>query len=580
VTRVLTALLVAASAQAMAQAPGTQAPWRAAVTPPRRGLPAVVVEVGYPGRYVPAFNTPIVIRATAGDLGFDGYIGFHFEVDGKSSIDQPVVSRAVIRPHETWTFRTIAILHSPYGRDSSFARELILDWRNRSVETVASANAGVPPWIVGVSNRMPLHAATAGPLPNFSQWYAGFSSIVIPLSMWLDLERGVRDAIFASGIEVIFIGFARADQTIDRVTHALLPVEFSAGGGTYTLPWPYGTTTANAPVSWTAKRGAGFTVSATRPYIARTLTASWVADERALDRPLPSVVHVLARSHFIGYDPRVTDRRPWPWAAAALLAAVAAWLLVRNNRLVAGAALAIAFAAATAMSRQSIRKAADSEQYVLKGSLAPGIGAEFCLQLDRGPSPLAPAPVDRFSVSGGDWLPMKAEVRTNHTSPSMGAIESWTDWGFQVRWKVKRTMSADGGEHIFQFAGNDLHSLVITESRLANDARSYLLQPELKLRGDGPAKMTVALPRGYRDRAVRISVTAAMAGGPVRLDWATGSIELPLQNETAHPGSVVIPPEVLRAIDSNGGVFEITVTPAFHIVRPVNVVLVHVQEKS
>lgn len=578
VTGVLAALLVAMSAQAT--------PWRAEVAPPRPGLPAVVVEVGYPDGYIPAFNTPVVIHATAGDAGFAGYIGFHFEFGGRSTVDTPVIGSASIRPHETWTFRTIATLHLWNDRTEQSAnagsppvtRDLVVEWRGNATELLGVEDAGSPPWIIGAAARLPLHVSTTSVLPDTSQWYAGFSSVIVPLATWLDLQPRVREAIFAAPVEVVFVGFARADQTFDELTRTLLPVEFGAGQGSYVAPWPYGAATRSAPVSWTVKRGSGFVGTAMRPYLARTLAATWVADDHALDRPLPSVVHVRARTRFVNYDPRIPDRRPWIWAAIAFLVAVAAWLLVRNNRLVAGGVLAVAFAAMTAMSRDGIRRATATDEYVLKGALAPGVGSEYHLFFDRGPSPLSPAPADRLSVSGNDWLPGQVEIRTNETSPSMGAIKTVGDWALAIRWKIKRTMIRENRSRVVQYAGNDLHSVTLVQNVLANDERSYIIEPALEHLADGRMKMTLALPVGHSDRSARMSLTTAVSGGPVRITWATGSIDLPLSpSQGVHV--CAIPADVLRAIDANGGVFEATVTPAIHIVRPVYNVLLHVQEK-
>ena len=573
VTGVLAALLVAASAHAT--------PWRVDMAPPRPGLPAVVVEVGYPNGYVPALNTPVVIHATAGDTGFAGAIGFHFDVGGKSTLDAPVVARASIRPHETWTFRTIAELHM-WGQgtrdpNAQLARDLIIEWRNSALVPLGFANAGSPPWVI--AERQPLRVSGTPELSDNSQWYAGFSSIIVPLATWLDLPPRVREAIFASGIDVVFVGFARGNQPIDDLTRTLLPVAFSAGQSSYVAPWPYGSTTTTAPASWTAKPGSGFTGSSTRPYVARTMAATWVADERALGRPLPSTVHVRARTRFVDFNPIVPDRRPWIWTAIGALAALAAWLLVRNNRLAAGAALAIAVAATTAMSRDHIRKATASDEYVLKGMVANGIGNEFHLYFDHGPSPLAPSPVDRLSVSGSDWLPGQLEIRTNETSPAMGAIKTASDWAFDVRWKMKRTLTQERRSRILQFAGNDLHSAVLVENSLAGDESSYIIEPAFERLADGHMKMTFALPTGHPDRSAKMSLTAALAGGPVKLTWATGSIDLPLTS-TGAVHRCEIPADVLRAIDSSGGVFEATATPVFHIVRPFYNVLLHVQEKS
>jgi hypothetical protein len=604
VTGVLTALFLAVSAHAIAQTPGTRAPWQAAAGSPRAGLPAVSVEVGYPGPYVPSYNTPVVLRATAGDLGFDGYIGFHFETAGRTTLDSPVIARASIRPHQTWTFRTIATLHvwndrprpNPFDPGGLLEREFVVEWRDRASKRIASANAGKPPWITGAVNRLPLlirpanqenavalgrtaYVETTGSLSDSSQWYAGFSSIVVPLAAWLDLRPAVREAIVASLIEVVFIGLPRTDQTIDSATKALLPIELSGGDCAYTVPWPYGSGEVKAANSWSAKRTAGFTGSGTCPFIVRTLAAAWVADERGISQQLPSLVHVRSRSAFLDFDPRVRDHRPWKWGVAALLTTAATWLLVRRNRLVAGAVLAVAFVAMTAMTRTAIRKSSSVDDHVLRASLAPGIGVEYHLLLDYGPTPLAAAPVDRKGITGSEWLPKDAEVRTSETSPSMGAIyPPRSDWAFDVRWKIIRTVTSQDSPRVIVHAGNDLHSFVLAGNSLADREPDYRIQLETLPMAGGRAKAIAALSTG-RERTVRITMPGSFTEAPVTLTWATGSVELPLPlGENGR--SAVIPADLLRAIDAGGGVFEITARPAIRLTRPNTYMHLQVQERS
>ncbi|HET7712624.1 MAG TPA: hypothetical protein VFL80_11895, partial [Thermoanaerobaculia bacterium] len=119
--------------------------WSAVATPPRSSLPAVSVVLGEPG-YISTRNSPIELRAIGGSSPFDGYIGFHFEVAGKKTVDVPVVARAVLRPGQAWSFATWAQVREVAWQKSALDRELVIEWRDRSMRVIARRSTGTPPW--------------------------------------------------------------------------------------------------------------------------------------------------------------------------------------------------------------------------------------------------------------------------------------------------------------------------------------------------------------------------------------------------------------------------------------------------
>ena len=93
--------------------------WHAVATPSRAALPAVTIDLGYPGPYLSPTSSPIMLRATAGNLPFNGYIGYHLAVKNVRAFNPPVISRAILRPHQSWSWTTQLDLQyfgeSPHG---------------------------------------------------------------------------------------------------------------------------------------------------------------------------------------------------------------------------------------------------------------------------------------------------------------------------------------------------------------------------------------------------------------------------------------------------------------------------------
>jgi hypothetical protein len=474
----ITAVIVLVSSVAEAQ---TRAPWHAAVAPPRAALPAVTVDLGYPGGYVPWESVPITLHATAGDAPFDGYIGFQFRVQEHVAYDASVISRAVLQPHQQWTFPTFARLRRwgvIIGSNNSaipVPRAVFIDWRDRAAREIAIQNAGTPPWTLwaqplplrvtraGDSARAsilgrPAYVAGADALSDRAQWYAGFTDLVVPLDVWLDLPRRVREAIFGSGIHLVLFGFARANQQLDDLDRTLLPVTFIARPGSYSAPWPYrGTPTmpVPAPVSWTAKIDTDKLGGATSPYIVRSGAATWCADEAAVGRAFPAMTVIPLRqraAHGRGVP------NPWPRPAqilrlypglltslAAVAATIAGWILLRRQQRAGVVTAMLAFAAITLAVRARIRPAAGAYEFDAHVSVAPGIADALQVRRTYGPSPLAEPASDaermRTSITDADDIGQRYEVRSSDTPMLMGVMQRSEDWNAITRWSQRREMS-------------------------------------------------------------------------------------------------------------------------------------------
>lgn len=597
-TRVLIALAVALASRA-----GAQPLWHAALAAPRAGLPAVAIDLGYAGPYVPAFSAPITLHANGPAAPFDGYIGFSFAVGDKRTLDTPVIARAKLRPNETWTFSTFATVRrwgGPSPDTAARSRAIVVEWRDAAMQPIARASAGVPAWS---ANRVPLrivgdnastsnatafgdeaHAERAAALSDRGAWYAGFSSVVVPLATWLDLRSGVRDAIFGCGIPVVFVGFARADQQLDDVTRALLPVAFTVHAASYERSWPYASGTVASPVAWIAKQA--HTASAQNPYIARTATASWVADEHALDRPLPSMLRIENRAETAFFADATHGHGDAIVAILAVLIAIASWLLFRRNRTLAAAALLIAFTAIVAVAAERVRPKQAQLQDALHASIAPGIDIDARDHSAYGPSPLPAIAVDRVSLTGDYGLRDDAEVRTADTAPSMGLLQRSRDWDAESRWSLRRVLAKDGQTDaiVIPAIQGDLHGswMMFWRVRPAASDRHFMIQGEVRELPGKTFVTTFAIPtENARNRTASIGVTAVLTGGPVEIRWANGSSFV-----TAHRSDVnhmpvgLIPDDTLDAIARSGGVFDVIAKVNTQVIqRTYNISLV-VQEKK
>src|SRR6185436_16426979 len=179
----------------------------------------------------------------------DGYIGYHVAIRNQQTLDVPVIARASMPPRSQWTFSTTARLSlgmaswmESYFRD----RELVIEWRDSGMQLIAKRGVGVPPWAypsrplrVTRANEHPSAVCfgqqavvlDASSLSNVPQWYGGFSMIVVPTSLWLELPRSTRDAMFRSAVHVVFVGIPQRVPPMQPIDRALLPVELRAEPG-------------------------------------------------------------------------------------------------------------------------------------------------------------------------------------------------------------------------------------------------------------------------------------------------------------------------------------------------------------
>lgn len=597
----LIALAIAVSSRVGAQP--ARPLWHGAAHSSRAGLPAVSIDLGYPGPYVPAINTPLVLHAVASDVRFDGYIGFHLAVGGRNTLDAPVMVRANLRPHAPWSFGTIITMHQSNANSNNrpLPRELVIEWRNHAMDLVAEQSAGVPPWTTFTQEPLSLcidcstafgasaYREVTGGLSDVAQWYAGFSSIVVALPVWLDLPQRVKKAIFGSGIYVVLIGAPRPAQQLDAITRALLPVTFAPQAGSYVAPWPYRNAGPIASrVSWRAKQGAGAAeVANALPYIVRTETAAWVADADALARPLPSAVPAARRNRLwkFGQSSILSgvehDYRSAIFGALALVIAVLAWILLRKDRFAIAGALVIFGATAIAVEHQRFGPNPGGSEHVLRASVAPGVAMTLRDFMQYGPAPLTAPRVERTSLTGDYGMWWERELRTSQTSPSMGELHRDYDWDAAMRWSFRRELAATDampvmiGWHFDDFHGStELWSLV----PVSGDGR-YQINGDVHTVADGRMSTDFALPPHVGNAT--LYPTVPLMGGPIELSWENGTVLLqPVQKDPYTAARCAIPSAILRAMDATGGIITVTLTPRKRVVHPTYRVILEVQEKK
>jgi hypothetical protein len=492
----ITAVIVLVSSAAEAQ-------WHAAVAPPRPTLPTVTVDFGYPARnagvtpagmaasrrppgaetapgqpagtpalpYIPWDSSPITLHATAGDAPFDGYIGYNFRLNERVSYDTHVVARAVLRPHEQWTFSTFARLRSPHGATNEVPspRALFVEWRDAAMHDVAARDAGTPPWTMWNAQTRALrvthagesapasvlgraaYAANANQLSDRAQWYAGFAAAAVPLDVWLDLPRRVREAIVGSGIELALFGLPRSGQQLDDLDRALLPVTF----GSIVMPKPETDAIGSDTV--------------------RSAAATWCASDAGVAAALP-VTRATSVGEQAGYEISFAHDKAkvWPRPAqllrryagivtslAAVVIALAGWILLRRRQRAGIAVAMLGFAVLAFGVRARIRPAAGSYVFSVQAPAAPGIADTLEVRRSWGPSPLG-EPFDaarmRTSITGADDRDQWLEVRTTDTPLAMGAY-TLNEWNAITRWTRRRELTAAGAR--IQIRSHDSQKLVL-----------------------------------------------------------------------------------------------------------------------
>jgi len=608
----LIAAIAMLSSTVHAQSP---APWRAEVTAPHPGLPSVTIDFGYRGPYVPALNAPIVLRATASDVPFDGYIGYHFAVRENATLDTPVVARAKFRPHETWSFRTIATLRKSYVQNPQAPRQVDVEWRDRTMRVIASRSAGIPPWTWWDEGQMPLvvngvdsreilgvkpYVESARNLPDYAQWYAGFSSVVIPVAAWLDLPEIIRQTIFGSGVPVVFVGFPRPDQHLGRLDQTLLPVVFTPRPGSYEAPWPY-RSSRSTPLSWIAKDGADKIGSDQNPYIVRTNAATWTADEVAVARPLPVMTRIAGRRS-MSVGSLELESGNWPEetrrlflsrvakndflgayssaiaAVAAVVVAIGGWILLRRTPRAVVAISVVLVAIVFFAERNRIRPPFAVHDYWVRAPVAPGIVDHYHVWRTYGPAPFAgTAQLPRTSITGDYGKHESAEIRTSETPPAMGLLHHYTDWDAVSRWSYERKLSSSAFNKSSTITGAapDYHSPMwfwVVDPPARNGGWSRL-GTRARRGSDGRGTCAFAIPKDARAASVSTSFNSREA----ELAWANGRTKLALSKSDPYRfPTAAIPPGVLREIMAHGGIVNVTFETA--AVSPYNSVWIAIQE--
>ncbi len=608
-------LLIALSSRAQAE---SRQPWHAAATPPKPGLPPVTIDLGYPGPYVPSVNSPITLRATAAGIPFDGYIGYSFAVKESHTLDTPVTARAILRPRQNWSFSTTVNLRR--WESQSFAkeplpREVVIEWRTRALDLIGRQSAGTPPWTTFNDLRLPLrvggdtafgdeaYLASPDALSDRAQWYAGFSSFVVPTNTWLTLPKRIREAIFGSGINIVFIGLPRRDQQLDRLDRAILPVVFTARPGSYEAPWPYRGSRSmpiKTAMSWVAVKNVDFAGSANCPYIVRTNAAAWVADEVALSRPLPAMVRVETRPMYYDWfdDPAVRPSRGGESplsiyrgavsTGSAVLLSTTAWLLARRKRSPAIAASLVIIVCVVFAARGKLRPPSHVDVGEMRMPSSPGVIEHFREQRAYGPAPLSEI-VDRSDRGRtsltGDYGPTEeAEVRRSDSAPSMGMMLPRGYWDSLYRWTYRREIADSPAttNRLVTPRITDFHHPMFFFSRFRATGRDFAIEGRLKKEPDGRLSCVFALPPniGPSQSAV-ISLAVTLAGSPVEIAWATGTTRLtPTRKDVYHSPRCEVPPDILRDIVAHGGIVTLTLTPEENILQPFLATWIHVQEKK
>jgi hypothetical protein len=603
---VLIALVISLALRAQAE-PLARKPWHTSVAVPRPGLPAVAVDLGYPGPYVPAINSPVALSAVAADVPFDGFIGFHFAVGGRKTIDTPVVARAILRPRQSWSFATIATMRKWGASPDNGAkpRNLVIEWRDRDMNLITIQEAGVPPWTKFTDDLLPLRIADDGGATAFggaayaqapdglsdrAQWYAGFASVVCRLDTWSGLPRRVREAIFASGVYIVLTGPPEPEQRLDDLDKAILPIVFNARPGSYAAPWPYRGSRpmpVPAPLSWVAKPGAGFAGAAQNPYIVRTDASAWTADDAALLRPLPSTTHIASRQRpanaswlnpielFEGQSKTgfVSAHRAKILTGGMLVLSIASWFMARRRLLTAVVAAVIAVAFIIVGVRERLRPSAGASEDVARTTVAPGIVETFRARMIYGPSPIV-EPADRSdrartSLTGDFGFPELAEVRASDTPPSMGMMVRGSDWDSFARWTYRREIdpAAVASNRVIAVVLRDLHGSMAFWSIQRPTGSAFQMEGNLTKQTDGRAFCSFALDSAATGpgREATLHVGNVQAGSDFEVAWGGGSIKV---TPAAASPSWVIPAAVLQQIAEQGGIVSVTITkpamtPAF-----------------
>jgi hypothetical protein len=299
---------------------------------------------------------------------------------------------------------------------------------------------------------VPTYAATPGDLLPEAQWYRGFRSLAVPTAIWLDLPPATREAIFGSGIAIVFTGTPREGQMIGPRDELLLPVSFRANSGSYIVPWPYASEGHSIPatMSWTADPETTAFGSAGAPYIVSDgSTVAWAADEKALELPLPAMHAVstgrpnpvttaggkpAARQLLRAYVPMIVT------ILAALLS-LALWLASRRAPRIAIAAAALGSSLFIIAAEKRIRPLPDRHEIEIVSHLSRGLVERHHGRYIAALSPLDEAmpPGDVTSwIHAGDGVDRPGEIRGPDTPPGAGGLLGHGEVEAALRWSWRR----------------------------------------------------------------------------------------------------------------------------------------------
>jgi len=443
---------------------------RAVATPVKPGLPRVEVEYGYPDGYVSSSNTPIRLRARTGARPFDGYIGYGIKVDGMRTVDVPVISRAVIAPNSDWTFSSWLDVRGGEESVRRLAdRELFVTWRDGDAEVIEALSIGRPPW----SRPRPLRIAAdtevitdatylgartvvlnSAALSTEPIWYTGFSSVVVPTTVWFGLPQSTRDAIFRSTVRVHFFGVPATLPNMSAVDRAHLPIELVPG----------------SPIGWRAKRGAHIVGSSARPDVVANDIATFAASEEGLRARVPAFAHRPLGDYVepLGWQsqalrPReiLREYRPLLIFSVVLLSSVLGWLAMRrtSRRVIFIAVPALGIAALVVIGiRDWIRPPEGAHVYTSLTLSAPGVVDVHTERRDYGIAPRT-VPASVVATFAGtvteriSWA--WAEERNSGTPPGLGVLLGGT-WRNSVRESDRRELGTPATIRIVSLTAGEL----------------------------------------------------------------------------------------------------------------------------
>lgn len=462
--------------------------WQANVAAPRRGLPPVTVVMGEPGPYIPTSGARIELSVAESPSSFDGYIGYHFTLDGRGArlsrtSDLPVISRISIPRGGHWKFATQARIDRVFD-PKALRYAIVIEWRNSAGRILAQQSAGTPPW----STPRPLRITRAGEeqapdalllgeppfalqgsrLPLDAQWYQGVSSVVVPVDVWLDLPAAAREAIFASGRPVVFFGVPRNGQTMTPLDDALIPVAFEPTPSRTIVPWPYRTNASEIASSWTwrAKPDARIAGNEASPYLASSLVATYVADVAALASPVPSMKNApawLIPPHWLAFRSGgrpsarelIREFRPFIVCIAMAVLSIVIWLSIRRTPRFLMLLVAVVISAAMVGARDWLRPSSGTLEWEQLTPLSPTVQRHVHVFHDYALTPLPerrlPPELARTTLSGHGEAIQNAEIRVSDTAPGHGALvklgsqsDAMTRWSARNELGVAPRVSVQG----------------------------------------------------------------------------------------------------------------------------------------